>query len=79
MIAIPMKVAVSRVNIPVGIGAAYIMQKYDTYDGDYVFTPTQETQTVHTKEKVLLENIIINPIPNNYGLITWNGAIMTVS
>ena len=90
MIAIPMQVSVSQVNLPVsigasavglpvGIGASYQMVEGETYEGPYEFTPTQETQTVPTADKVLLENIIIHPIPQNYGLITWNGAVITVS
>ena len=90
MITIPMQVSVSQVNLPVGVatsavslpvslGAAYQMREGDIYQGGYEFTPTQETQTVQTADKVLLENIIIHPIPQNYGLITWNGAILTVS
>ena len=49
------------------------------YEGPYEFTPTEETQTVACAEKLTTENIVINPIPNNYGLITWNGSIITVS
>ena len=56
-----------------------VAQEYPTYDGATEFTPTQETQTVQTARKVLLENITINPIPQNYGLITYNGRIITVS
>lgn len=52
---------------------------YPEYDGPTEFTPTQETQTIHTDHTVLLENIIINPIPNNYGLISWNGSVLSVS
>lgn len=52
---------------------------YEEYSGTYEFTPMAETQTVETAEKVLLSNITINPIPSNYGLITWNGATLTVS
>ena len=90
MIAISMQVSVSQVNLPVsvgasavglpvGIGASYQIVEGETYEGPYEFTPTQETQTVQTADKVLLENIVINPIPQNYGLITWNGAVITVS
>jgi hypothetical protein len=90
MIAIPMQVSVSQVNLPVsvgasavglpvGIGASYQMVEGETYDGPYEFTPTQETQTVPTADKVLLDDIIIHPIPNNYGLITYNGRTITVS
>lgn len=51
----------------------------EEYDGPYEFTPTQSTQTALTENRVLLENIIINPIPSNYGLITYNGSVLTVS
>ena len=52
---------------------------FDYYDGPYEVTPTQSTQTLSTQEKILLENVIVNPIPNNYGLITWNGNTIKVS
>lgn len=52
---------------------------YDPYTGETEVTPTQDTQTLNTSGKVLLTNITINPIPSNYGLITWNGATLTVS
>lgn len=51
----------------------------DPYTGDYVVTPSQETQTLETENKRMTGNVIINPIPSNYGLITWNGAFITVS
>lgn len=78
-VQIPVGVAVSAVDLPVGIGAAYQMRDGEIYEGSYEFTPTQETQYAPTGGKVLLEDIKINPIPNNYGLITYNGAIITVS
>ena len=78
-VEIPVGVAVSAVDLPVGIGAAYEMREGEIYDGPYEFTPTQETQYAPSEGKVLLEDIVINHIPNNYGLITYNGAIITVS
>ena len=78
-VLLPVSMAVSDVEIPIGMAASYQIIEGETYDGPYEFTPTQETQTVPTADKVLLENIIINPIPQNYGLITWNGAVITIS
>lgn len=49
------------------------------YEGSYEFTPTQETQTVEVSGLRCEQNITINPIPSNYGLITWNGSTLTVS
>ena len=51
----------------------------ETYDGDYEFTPTEETQTVNIENKMAVQDITINPIPSNYGRITWNGSTITVS
>ena len=53
--------------------------KTDIADAVLVFVGGQETQTLATAEKTVLENIVINPIPSNYGLITWNGSVLTVS
>lgn len=33
------------------------------YDGDYTVTPDLNQQTLPTKEKYLLENVVINEIP----------------
>lgn len=51
----------------------------DPYTGAYEITPSQETQTLETNNLRMTGNVTINPIPNNYGLITWNGSIITVS
>lgn len=51
----------------------------EVYDGDYEFTPTDEPQTIAIENKRATQNITINPIPSNYGLITWDGATLTVS
>ena len=49
------------------------------YSGPYEVTPSNETQTLATAGKTLESNVTINPIPSNYGLITWDGNILTVS
>ena len=51
----------------------------DYYDGPFEVTPTQSTQTLSTQDKIVLQNIVVNPIPSNYGLITWDGSKLTVS
>lgn len=90
MITIPMNVAVNQESIPLTvsasavtfeatIGAEYAMVSADTYEGDYEFTPSDEEQTIVTTNRLLLDNIIINPIPSNYGKIEWNGSYLTVS
>ena len=51
----------------------------DPYTGSYEVTPSAETQTLLTEDLRMTDNVVINPIPNNYGLITWNGSVITVS
>ena len=49
------------------------------YDGPYEATPSSEEQTLPTANRLLAGDIVINPIPSNYGLIEWNGSELTVS
>lgn len=48
------------------------------YEGSYEVTPTQSTQTLATSGYRMTGDVIINPIPSNYGLIEWDGSILTV-
>ena len=51
----------------------------EIYSGPYVVTPSGQTQTLSTENRILTQDVVVNPIPNNYGLITWNGTVITVS
>lgn len=51
----------------------------DDYTGGYEVTPTTETQTLQTNGLRMLDNVTINPIPSDYGHISWNGSVLTVS
>lgn len=51
----------------------------ETYTGEYVVTPSDETQTLNVENLRMAHPITINPIPPNYGRIDWNGLILTVS
>lgn len=52
---------------------------YEEYTGDTHVTPSDFSQVLLTANKVLLDHIYIDPIPFNYGKITWDGAVLTVS
>lgn len=54
-------------------------QQYEEYTGSYTVTPSNVQQVLSTEEMVLTDNITIEPIPSNYGLITYNGSFLTVS
>ena len=50
-----------------------------SYTGVYEATPSAVTQTFETDGYRMTQNFVVNPIPSNYGLITWNGSVITVS
>lgn len=70
-------------NIPmdgeVGTVTKVVEHDLPVYTGETVITPSTTEQVLATAEKVVTRNIVINPIPSNYGLITWNGSTLTVS
>lgn len=51
----------------------------DIYDGSYDVIPTNENQILPTFGKLMAHDLVVEKIPSNYGLITWNGYSLTVS
>lgn len=54
-------------------------RQIDVYTGETEITPSEVVQYLQTANKIVIDNITINPIPSNYGLITWDGSTLTVS
>ena len=48
------------------------------YRGPVSVTPTEETQTLRTANRILTQNIIIEPVPEGYGRISWDGSKLRV-
>ena len=74
-------VSVNADTLGVALGTPVVKEYVDvqTYTGEYEATPSAETQTLNTEGLRLTRNVTVNPIPQNYGLITYNGAVLTVS
>lgn len=49
------------------------------YEGICEVTPGQEAVTLATAGLVMLQDITVNPIPQEYGRISWDGSRLTVS
>lgn len=64
---------------PMAIQFANIEYPAEVYDGETTVSPSQQRQTLNTRGKILLDDVTIEPVPENYGLITWNGSVITVS
>ena len=67
------------VGLSLGLSEPYINGGAAYYDGEYEVTPSQATQTLETAHLKMRDNVVINPIPSNYGLITWDGSKLKVS
>lgn len=53
--------------------------KAEDYAGPYEVTPTSDAQVLDTQWLRMVENVIVAPIPSNYGLISWDGSSLMVS
>lgn len=51
----------------------------DTYKGTCNVVPKTAKQVLRTKGLTLLDDMMVEEIPNCYGLITWNGSFLRVS
>lgn len=49
------------------------------YDGPYEVLPSTAVQVLSTDGKMMNGDLVVAPIPSNYGLIEWNGSVLTVS
>lgn len=77
--ALQMSVATNVAAFEVAPSVAITVSGLPDYEGATEVTPSGERQTLLTAGKVTRQNIVINPIPSNYGLIGWNGSVLTVS
>lgn len=75
----PVVFVVKPLSVNLKTDSTIIEKPTNPYTGEYEFTPTDTEIVVPTKNLNLFDDIKINPIPNNYGLITWNGSVITVS
>lgn len=55
------------------------MTSDNPYDGPYIITPNRNTQVLNTMGYTMTADVVVNPIPSNYGLVTWNGSVLTIS
>ena len=48
------------------------------YTGEYTVTPSLDAQILPTRNMAMSDDVVIEPIPNNYGRIAWNGTTLIV-
>lgn len=75
---IPASVTDLDLTVPVDVGQT-VPAPVIYYGGEYEVTPSTEPIVISTRQKYLSENITVNPIPHNYGLVSWNGLGLRIS
>lgn len=72
--SIPIKVLSS--SAPVAMGASITADV--PYKGSTVFVPSDVDQIINIAGMKSAENIVVKAIPNDYGKISWNGAVLSI-
>lgn len=78
-------VAVSTPHVAVAESACYTIEVaaditvIPSYRGAYEVTPGREAQVLPTDGLMMTGDLTVGAIPSNYGLITYNGSVITVS
>lgn len=78
-LAIPLVVSNSNVTVSVGLATPIMTSTVPEYDGEYDIVPSGQAQVFGTNGTKLTHDFVVEPIPSNYGLITWDGSTITVS
>lgn len=76
---IPLKVGGTGEAVRAEVSPPFKPVYPDAYPGPYEVTPSSEAQVLPTTHHTMTGDLVVNPIPSNYGLITWNGSTLTVS
>ena len=65
--------------LTLSIGDVSLGGNLPAYTGSVHVEPSSEQQTLPTANTSVYADIVIDAIPSNYGLITWDGSTLLVS
>lgn len=69
----------AALDVSTGIPVAREYVERTAYEGPTEIIPAASPQVLQTNGLRMTDNITIGAIPNNYGLISWDGSRITVS
>lgn len=77
----PIRMTVKDLNEParMGVQTPIVTSSVEDYTGPYAVTPGDSRQVLRTNNRRTTQDIVVEPIPQNYGKITYNGSVITVS
>ena len=79
IVAFNMSVSSDVIAFAMSVGAAIYTSPVSDYEGPYSVIPTRSQQVLHTNNKRAISDIIVEPIPRNYGLVEYDGSHLTIS
>lgn len=74
-----LRVAEGREAVALAVATQIVSSTAPPYEGAYEVIPGEEPQVLPTAGTLAGRDIVIGAIPQNYGKITWDGNIITVS
>ena len=78
-VAIPLRVGGTGEAVRAEVSPPFMPVYPTPYEGEYTVTPSRQAQVLPTAGRSLSQDVTVEPIPPNYGLVTWDGAVLTVS
>ena len=70
---IPVRIKESNHRLDVGFSSFIgITTDADPYTGVFEATPSDAVQVFNTENKLMGKNFVVNPIPKEYGLVTYD-------
>ena len=75
---VPLQISEAAQEYSMTLATAIEAIAAEPYTGPYTITPGQEAQELPTAGLQMLQNITIEPVPETYGRIAWDGSTLTV-
>ena len=60
------------------LGCSYSSGGLPDYQGSYDVEPGEEAQVLQTGRHAMTADLVVEPIPDNYGRISWDGAAISL-
>ena len=77
--AVELSIADDAVDMHLALSEPYIDGGAREYEGAYEVEPAAYEQTLPTAYLKMARDVVVKPIPSNWGMISWDGSSLMVS
>lgn len=64
---------------PAAVKVAHVDFPTEEYAGPTTYTPSAEAQIIPVSGKLCTTDITIEPVPQGWGRVTWDGSVLIIS